>query len=143
MLKLARQRKIDSIVVWKLDRWGRSLNDLISSLQELNNLGVAFISLTEGLDLSTALGRAFAGLLSVFAEFERDLISERIKAGLQQAKGYFLPTGLNTQELLSLYIILNPPVQCALILCTSMFEPLLISVSIHFLTVLAEILIFL
>ncbi len=85
VLKAAKQRKLDVIIVWKLDRWGRSLVDLMSSLQELTTLGVGFVSLTEALDLTTPAGRAFAGFLAVFAEFERDLMRERITAGISDA----------------------------------------------------------
>ena len=86
LLQAARRRDIDSILVWKLDRWGRSLPDLVVTLRELSELGVPFISLTEALDLSTPSGRAMVGLLSVFAGFERDLLKERVKAGIAQAK---------------------------------------------------------
>jgi DNA invertase Pin-like site-specific DNA recombinase len=86
LLTAARQRKLDVILVWKLDRWGRSLVDLMTTLQELTTLGVGFVSLTEALDLTTPAGRAFAGFLAVFAEFERDLIRERIKAGITDAR---------------------------------------------------------
>lgn len=65
---------------------GRSVPDLAVSLKELNKLGVAFVSLTEALDLTTASGRAMAGLLSVFAEFEREVLRERIRAGIAQAR---------------------------------------------------------
>jgi putative DNA-invertase from lambdoid prophage Rac len=82
LLKAARQRKLEVILVWKLDRWGCSLVDLMTTLHELTALGVGFVSLTEALDLTTPTGRAFAGFLAVFAEFERDLIRERIKAGI-------------------------------------------------------------
>ena len=82
----AKQRKLDVILVWKLDRWGRSLVDLMTTLHELTALGVGFVSLTEALDLTTPAGRAFAGFLAVFAEFERDLIRERIKAGITDAR---------------------------------------------------------
>ena len=86
ILKLARKREIDVIIVWKLDRWGRSTADVVSSLQELQELSVKFISITEALDFTTAMGRAMSGLLSVFAEFERELIRERVRAGLEQAR---------------------------------------------------------
>ena len=55
------------VLVWRLDRWGRSLVDLVVTLKELASLGVGFVSLTEALDLTTPTGRAMAGLLSVFA----------------------------------------------------------------------------
>jgi putative DNA-invertase from lambdoid prophage Rac len=55
------------VLVWRLDRWGRSVTDLLATLQELEHLGVGFVSLTEALDLTTPAGRAMAGLLAVFA----------------------------------------------------------------------------
>lgn len=85
-MKAARRRETDIILVWRLDRWGRSVADLALSLKELNELGVAFVSLTEALDLTTPSGRAMAGLLSVFAEFEREVLRERILAGISQAR---------------------------------------------------------
>lgn len=86
LLKMARRREIDAILVWKLDRFGRSLADLITTLNELRDIGVTFISLTESLDFSTPSGRAMAGMLSTFAEFERDIIRERVKAGIANAR---------------------------------------------------------
>jgi putative DNA-invertase from lambdoid prophage Rac len=84
--KLAKRRQLDVILVWRLDRWGRSLSDLTTSLRDLLAIGVEFASVTEGLDLSTPTGRAMAGMLGVFAEFERDVLRERILAGLAAAK---------------------------------------------------------
>jgi len=86
LLASARRREIDVVLVWRLDRWGRSVADLVSTLQELQHLGVGFVSLTEALDLTTPAGRAMAGLLSVFAEFERDILRERVRAGLDYAR---------------------------------------------------------
>lgn len=86
LLKMARQRKLDAILTWKLDRFGRSTADLVAVLDELRQIGVVFVSLTESLDFSTPAGRAMAGLLSVFAEFERDIIRERVKAGVSNAR---------------------------------------------------------
>jgi len=86
LLKAARRRDIDLILVWRLDRWGRSLADLIATLGELTDLGVGFVSLTEALDLTTSSGRAMAGMLAVFAEFEREILRERVRAGLAQAR---------------------------------------------------------
>jgi len=74
------------VLVWRLDRWGRSVTDLLSTLQELEHLGVGFVSLTEALDLTTPAGRAMAALLAVFAEFEREILRERTRAGLAQAR---------------------------------------------------------
>ena len=71
LLEAARRREIDVVLVWRLDRWGRSVTDLLATLQELEHLGVSFVSPTEALDLTTLAGRAMAGLLAVFAEFER------------------------------------------------------------------------
>ncbi len=82
----ARRREIDVVLVWRLDRWGRSVADLVSTLQELIVLGVGFVSLTEALDLTTPTGRAMAGLLAVFAEFEREILRERVRAGLAHAR---------------------------------------------------------
>ena len=67
LIEAARRREIDVVLVWRLDRWGRSLPDLVTTLEELNHLGVGFVSLTEALDLTTPTGRAMAGLLCVFA----------------------------------------------------------------------------
>jgi putative DNA-invertase from lambdoid prophage Rac len=93
LLKAARRRELDTILVWRLDRWGRSLADLVITLKELTELGVGFISLTEALDLTTSTGRALAGLLAVFAEFERDILRERVKAGIAQARREGRPHG--------------------------------------------------
>ena len=80
LLEAARRRDIDVVVVWRLDRWGRSMADLVTTLQELRDLGVGFVSLTEALDLTTPSGRAMAGLLAVFAEFEREILQDRVRA---------------------------------------------------------------
>src|ERR1039458_700069 len=92
ILKAARRREIDAIVVWRLDRWGRSLLDLIGTLQELHAVGVGFVS-TEALDMTTPGGRALAGMLAVFAEFERDILRDRVKAGIAQARKEGRPHG--------------------------------------------------
>jgi len=86
LIKAARRKEIDVILVWRLDRWGRSVADLALTLKELHELGVAFVSFTEALDLTTPIGRAMAGLLSVFAEFEREVLRERIRAGMAAAR---------------------------------------------------------
>jgi DNA invertase Pin-like site-specific DNA recombinase len=103
ILKLAKQRKVDVIIVWRLDRWGRSVSDLIGTLGELADFGVGFVSLTETLDLTTPAGRAMAGMLAVFAEFERDILRERVKAGIAHARAHGKthgrpPTALNKQK---------------------------------------------
>lgn len=86
LLKTARRRQIDAIIVWRLDRWGRSVSDLMTTIRELTDIGVGFISLSEALDLTTSAGKAMAGMLAVFAEFERDILRERVKAGIAHAR---------------------------------------------------------
>lgn len=86
LIEAARRREIDVVLVWRLDRWGRSVTDLLATLQELEHLGVGFVSLTEALDLTTPAGRAMAGLLAIFAEFEREILRERTRAGLAHAR---------------------------------------------------------
>src|SRR5208283_5514416 len=86
VLEAARRREIDLVLVWRLDRWGRSVTDLLATMQELEHLGVGFVSLTEAMDLTTPAGRAMAGLLAVFAEFEREILGERVRAGLAHAR---------------------------------------------------------
>ena len=86
VMEAARRREIDVVLVWRLDRWGRSVADLLATLQELEHLGVGFVSLTEALDLTTPAGRAMAALLAVFAEFEREVLRERVRAGLAHAR---------------------------------------------------------
>ncbi|MEM4721772.1 MAG: recombinase family protein [Candidatus Methanomethylicaceae archaeon] len=82
----ARKRRLDVVVVWRLDRFGRSMKHLVNSLDELRALGVGFVSLKEALDFTTPTGRLMFHLLSAFSEFERDLIRERVRAGIQNAK---------------------------------------------------------
>jgi hypothetical protein len=74
------------VLVWRLDRWGRSVTDLLAMLQELKHLRVGFVSLTEALDLTTPAGRAMAGLIAIFAEFEREILRERTRVGLAHAR---------------------------------------------------------
>jgi DNA invertase Pin-like site-specific DNA recombinase len=93
LLKAARRREVDVVVVWRLDRWGRSLPDLVVTLRELAELGVGFVSLTEALDLTTSTGRAMTGMLAVFAEFEREILRERVRAGIAQARKEGRPHG--------------------------------------------------
>jgi hypothetical protein len=76
LLEAARRREIDVVLVWRLDRWGRSVTDLLATLQELEHLGVGFVSLTEALDLTTPAGRAMAGLLAVFADYAEGAIMQ-------------------------------------------------------------------
>lgn len=75
-------RDIEGVLVWRLDRFGRSVRDLHNLIAELDEARIAFICLKDGFDLTTSGGRAMFGMLAVFAEFERNVISERTKAGL-------------------------------------------------------------
>jgi putative DNA-invertase from lambdoid prophage Rac len=93
LMQAARRRELDAILVWRLDRWGRSLADLVLTLKELSELGVGFVSVTEALDLTTPTGRALTGLLAVFAEFEREILRERVKAGIAHARKEGRPHG--------------------------------------------------
>lgn len=79
-------RRGDVFVVWKLDRLGRSLEELIRIMKSFEERGIQIRSLTEGLDTTTALGKFFFHLVGALAQFERDLISERTKAGIEEAK---------------------------------------------------------
>ena len=76
----------DSLVVWKLDRLGRSVRDLISLVSELQDKGIHFRSLTDSIDTSTPAGRFFFHVMSALAEMERELIVERTRAGLAAAR---------------------------------------------------------
>src|SRR5277367_4965631 len=86
LLATARRRELDAILVWRLDRWGRSLPDLVVTLKELAELSIGFVSLTDAFDMTTPTGRALAGMLAVFAEFEHEILRERVKAGIAQAR---------------------------------------------------------
>ena len=79
-------RKGDILVIWKLDRMGRSMSNLIEMIQMLGEKGVGFQSLTEKIDTTTAGGRLIFHLFGALAEFERDLIRERVQAGLKSAR---------------------------------------------------------
>lgn len=109
LLAAARRREIDVVLVWRLDRWGRSLVDLVVTLKELAQLGVGFVSITEALDLTTATGRAMAGRLAVFSEFEHEVLRERVRAGLAEARlngtclGRPRTAALKTEQICKLY----------------------------------------
>jgi DNA invertase Pin-like site-specific DNA recombinase len=86
LFEAARKRQIDLILVWKLDRFGRSLKQLVIALEELSSLGVGFISYQDNLDLTTPQGRLMFHIIGAMAEFERELIKERVKAGIENAR---------------------------------------------------------
>jgi len=81
-----RKNEYDAVVVWKLDRWARSSSELILDTMEIVNRNIAFISISDNLDFSTASGRLHIQLLSIFSEFERELIRERTIQGILRKK---------------------------------------------------------
>src|SRR2546426_8053503 len=83
LLEAARRREIDVVLVWRLDRWGRSVTDLLATFQELEHLGVGFVSLTEALDLTTPAGRAMAPCLASLPSFSRGIFRDRVRPGLR------------------------------------------------------------
>ena len=86
LMRDAKRRRFDCLVVWRLDRLGRSLRHLILLLDELTALGVKFVALTESVDTGTPAGRLQLHLLAAIAQFERERIVERVKAGMARAK---------------------------------------------------------
>jgi DNA invertase Pin-like site-specific DNA recombinase len=86
LIDMAKRGKIDVVLVWRLDRWGRSLHDVVTTLQELMEAGVGFVSITEAMDLTTPMGKAMTGMIAVFAEFERGILKQRLLAGMAEAK---------------------------------------------------------
>lgn len=86
LLNDLRKKKYEGVIVYKFDRWARSSKELILEIEELTYKGVKFISYTENVDFTTAIGKLQFNILSAFAEFERDLISQRTKEGLKRAK---------------------------------------------------------
>jgi DNA invertase Pin-like site-specific DNA recombinase len=86
MVKDARRRRFDVIVCWRLDRLGRNLKHLITLLEDFEALGVAFVSLAEGIDATTPAGRLQMHILGAIAEFERARIAERVKLGLARVR---------------------------------------------------------
>lgn len=81
-----KRRKVDVVLVWKFDRFARSLRHLIEALEEFSARGIEFVSATEQIDTTTPSGRCFFQIIGAIAEFERSLISERVKAGLAHAR---------------------------------------------------------
>jgi DNA invertase Pin-like site-specific DNA recombinase len=86
LLRDAKRRKLDVVVCWRLDRLGRSLKHLVVTLDELQTLGVAFVSLNEGIDCTTPAGRLQMAVLAAIAQFEKERIVERVRAGLARAR---------------------------------------------------------
>lgn len=86
MMNAAKAREFDILLIWKLDRLFRSIKGLVTSIQDLQALGIAFVSLKDQIDLSTPSGRLMTHILGAFAEFEASLIRERVVAGLREAR---------------------------------------------------------
>ena len=98
----AQRCRFDAVLVWKIDRFGRSLKHLVNSLADLSAYGIAFISLRDNLDLSTPSGRLMFQIIGAMAEFERALIQERVRAGLRNAKAKGKRIGRPRQQVDSL-----------------------------------------
>lgn len=86
LLALCRKRAVDAVVVYRYDRFARSLRQLVNALEEFRALGIDFVSLHEGVDTSTPNGRLVFGIFASIAEFERELIRDRVRSGLAAAK---------------------------------------------------------
>jgi len=86
LLIAIRRREVDAVAIWNLDRFGRSLKRLVNLIAEWESLGIIFVSLRDNLDFSTPGGRLMFNIIAAMAEFERDLIRERVKAGIARAK---------------------------------------------------------
>lgn len=86
LMNAARRREFDVVLVWRFDRFARSTQHLLQALQEFRELGIDFVSNSEGIDTSTSVGKMVFTFLSAIAEFERDIIRERVRAGIARAK---------------------------------------------------------
>lgn len=106
MMDDARKRKFKAVVVWKFDRFARSLKHLVTALEEFNELGIDFVSYKENADTTTSMGKAMFGMIGVMAQFERDMIRERVVSGLKNAKAKGVKLGrkqkLNREEVLKM-----------------------------------------
>jgi DNA invertase Pin-like site-specific DNA recombinase len=110
LVKDAKRRKFDVLVSWRLDRLGRNLRHLVTLLEELQSLGVTFVSMGEGIDCTTPAGKLQLHILAALAEFERGRIRERVLAGLQRARkeGKALGTGRGVLPLDRLVRVASP-----------------------------------
>ncbi len=86
LMDAAKKRRFDTVLVWRFDRFARSTRHLILALEEFRNLGIDFISYQENIDTSSPLGSAIFTIISAVAQLERDIIAERVKAGLRKAR---------------------------------------------------------
>lgn len=86
LLVACRKRQVDAVVVYRYDRFARSLRQLVNALEDFRSLGIDFVSLHEGVDTSTPNGRLVFGIFATIAEFERELIRDRVRSGLASAR---------------------------------------------------------
>jgi DNA invertase Pin-like site-specific DNA recombinase len=93
LLAVCRKRRVDAVVVYRYDRFARSLRQLVNALEEFRSLGIEFISLHEGVDTSTPNGRLIFGIFASIAEFERELIRDRVKSGIAAARSKGMKLG--------------------------------------------------
>jgi DNA invertase Pin-like site-specific DNA recombinase len=102
LMKQAHKRKFDAVVVWKFDRFARSVSHLLRALETFNSLGIAFVSLSESIDTSTPAGKMVFTVLGAVAELERSLIGERVRAGLRNAREKGVRLGRRPNKVLSI-----------------------------------------
>lgn len=107
LIRDAHKRFFDVVLVWKFDRFARSVKHLVDSLEEFRALGIDFISYTEGIDTTTPSGELLFHIMGAVAQFERDLIAERVRAGIAHARAQGKrigrpPTSVNIAEIMAL-----------------------------------------
>lgn len=93
LMEAASRRLVDGVLVWKFDRFARSMSHLVSALQNFSECGISFTSYTEGIDTGTPQGKMVFGVIAAMAEFERDLITDRINASMRRLKAEGVPLG--------------------------------------------------
>src|SRR5215469_1076621 len=86
LMRLARRREFDVVIVWRFDRFARSVKHLVLALEEFQSLGIGFVSYQEALDTSTPIGKAMFTIIGAMAELERNVIRERVRAGVRNAR---------------------------------------------------------
>ncbi len=86
LMKMAKKRKLDVVLVWRFDRFARSLKHLINALAEFNFYGIDFVSYQDGIDTTSPAGKLQFQIVGAFSEFERDIIRERVMSGLRRAR---------------------------------------------------------
>ncbi len=102
----ARSGSIDVVLTWKIDRFSRSLRHLLNTLSELQEIGVSFVSLKENLDLSSSVGKLLSHILGAFAEFEKNILAERVRSGMANAKAKGKHIGRNKKAIDDSLIVL-------------------------------------